>query len=102
MNRKYNMTLDAAIRKIIKKIKPNDYFDTHSIINDMLKDFELHQSYLSNYSNNKTVALYHSQISQAIEATRLAEKVIIADIEVKVKTHTIYGNLSENQLWRKL
>ena len=96
------MTLDASIRKIIKKIKPNDYFDTHSIINEMLKDSELHQSYLSNYSNNKKVALYHSQISQAIEATGLAEKVIIDNKEVKIKTLTIYGNFSENQLWRRL
>ena len=97
------MNLQKCIERIIdENFESGDYFDTHSIINEMLKDSELHQSYLSNYSNNKTMALYHSQISQAIEATKLVEKVIIADIEVKVKTHTIYGNLSENQLWRKL
>lgn len=91
------MSLEACIKQIITdNFKQNDYFDSHAVINELLKDKDGHLAYLTEYPKNCPVAQYHGQIAQKIEVSGLATKT-----DLKIKTHTIYGELKENQLWQK-
>ena len=91
------MTLKDAIQKTTDSFSTGDLFDSHTIINELIKNPEYHLAYLQEYSSNCTVAQYHGLISQKIGS--------ISGIESfghKIKTHTIYGDISENELWKKV
>lgn len=95
------MELATAIENIVKKFRKDDYFDSHSVINELLKK-DYHQVYLESFPKNCTVAQYHGQIAQKIGESGVAEKVHIKEKDVLVKTHTVYGDLSENHLWIRI
>lgn len=96
------MELITAIKDIIKKFEKNDYFDSHSVINELLKNTDYYKIYLESFPKGCTVAQYHGQIAQKIGDTGLVEKVQIDTKDVLVKTHTIYGELNPNHLWKKI
>lgn len=93
------MTLKDCILEIILKIGKGKYFDSHTIINEIIKDKCYHNVYLKEYISdyeNCSVSQYHGFIAQKIGE-------IEGVVPVKDGTcvsHTIYGVLSENQLWR--
>jgi hypothetical protein len=91
------MNLTACITKILAQFQKGDYFDSHTVINELLKNKGYHLAYLQGYSasNATEVYQYHSDIAKMIGASGLATKT------GTVKTHTIYGNLSENALWQR-
>ena len=95
------MELATAIENIVKKFRKDDYFDSHSVINEFLKK-DYHQVYLESFPKNCTVAQYHGQITLKINESGLAEKVKINEKNVLVKTYTIYGDFGENQLWIRI
>lgn len=96
------MELKEAISKIINdNFSKGDYFDSHAVINELLKK-EYHQVYLNNYPKGSEVKTYHSQIAQKIGESRLAEKVKINAEDVLIYTHTIYGELNKNHLWKRI
>ena len=96
------MKLEEAIFKIINEnFKLNSFFDSHSVINELLKK-EYHQAYLDNFPKGCTVAQYHGQIAQNIFESKLAEKAKIEGKDILVQTNTIYGDLSENHLWKRI
>ena len=97
------MQLDEAICEIIReKFKSGDYFDSHAVINGLLINKNFHQIYMDFYPKNCTIAQYHGHIAQKIANTGYAEKVKCEEKDILIKTYTIYGELSENHLWRRI
>lgn len=96
------MRLYETVYKILNAICKGDFFDSHVVINEIFINSEYHQTYLEEYPKGYTVAQYHGKIAQMIEETGLAEKVQINFKDVFIKTHTIYGDLSKNHLWKKI
>lgn len=96
------MELASCIKDIVNSFNCNDYFDSHAIINELLIKKEYHKVYLESFPKGCSIANYHGQIAQLIEKSGLAEKVILHGKEVIVKTHTIYGELSSNHLWKRI
>jgi hypothetical protein len=89
------MTLEASVLEILGSFKKGDYFDSHTVINTLLANSDYHLAYLCGYSKNDSVAQYHGKIAELIGKSGLANKIGIA------KSHTIYGDLSDNKLWQK-
>ncbi len=95
------MTLEDCIDEIIREnFKKGDCFDSHAVINELLKNANYHKAYLDEFPKNCNVAQYHGYIAQKIGDSGLVEKVMKDSTELKLKTHTIYGELSENQVWQ--
>ena len=91
------MTLEEAISDVItNNFSAGDLFDSHAVINELIKDKEKHLVYMQSFGNRGSLENYHSIISKKIEESRLCERV--GDI----KTHTIYGKLSSNALWKRV
>ncbi len=89
------MTLKECIEEIVGTFNIGDYFDSHVIINELLKNRKYHLVYLQEYCKDTNINQYHGRIGK-----------IIASIESlnaigKSKSHTIYGEIHENQLWQK-
>lgn len=90
-------TLKECIEEIInKKFSSGDYFDSHTIINELRRVPEYHAAYLSEFSNPSSINQYHSKIAKKIGLLEC-----IQSCNKKIKTHTIYGDISENELWQK-
>lgn len=90
------MSLQKCINKIVEdKFGKGDLFDSHTVINELLKKKEFHKVYLDEYPKNIPVAQWHSMIAKMIGDSGLVKKR-----NIKIKTHTIYGELSENQVWQ--
>jgi hypothetical protein len=88
------MTLEQCVTAILKSFASGDYFDSHTVINTLLAEPEYHLAYLRGYTDG-TVAQYHSRIAKLIGAHDGINPIGTA------KTHTIYGDLSDNKLWQK-
>ena len=52
---------------------------------------------MQNYPENSTVAQYHG----IIIAKKIGESQNVSPANLKIKTHTIYGDLVPNQVWKK-
>ena len=96
------MELNEAIQQILKEIRKDEYFDSHAIIKELMINKEYHQIYLEEYSKGLTVAQYHGKIAQMIGKTGVVKKIQDDTKDILIKTHTIYGDLSENHLWKKI
>lgn len=90
------MNLLECMKKIIGGFNKDDYFDSHTIIEELIRNKEYHLAYLQEYQQNCTVAQYHGQIAQKLNEINGIKKI------GKAKSHTIYGNISENMLWQKI
>lgn len=91
------MELKDCIKAILDEFKPGDYFDSHTVINELITNKDYHIVYLQGYNKNYTVvAQYHSEISRMIGTFDCVES-----ISASAKSHTIYGKISENKLWQK-
>lgn len=91
------MTLEECIKEVInEKFRSGDYFDSHAVINEMVKNQKWHGVYLDNFQKNFTVAQYHGLIAQKIGEQN------VKPAGLKIKSHTIYGDLAENHLWQKV
>ena len=90
------MELKECIKAILDKFKPGDYFDSHTIINELIANKDYHFVYMQEYPKNCTVAKYHSEISRMIGTFDCVES-----ISESAKSHTIYGEISKNKLWQK-
>lgn len=91
------MSLVEAINSIISSFSSNDLFDSHTIINELITKPDYHLAYLRGYPENCTVNQYHGQIAKII-CNIPSEK----SFGIKIKTHTIYGDISENEVWQKI
>jgi uncharacterized protein (DUF362 family) len=89
------MNIEDCIREIIDTFKSGDYFDSHVIINELIKNKNYHMVYLQGYSSNCNVAQFHGIISKTIGKNDLVISI------GRSKSHTIYGEISENELWQK-
>lgn len=91
------MSLVEAINSIISSFSSNDLFDSHTIINELITKPDYHLAYLREYSENCTVNQYHGQIAKII-----CNIPSVKSFGIKIKTHTIYGDISENEVWQKI
>ena len=91
------MSLVEAINSIISSFSSNDLFDSHTIINELITKPDYHLAYLCEYPENCTVNQYHGQIAKII-----CNIPSVKSFGIKIKTHTIYGDISENEVWQKL
>ncbi len=91
------MSLVEAINSIISSFSSNDLFDSHTIINELITKPDYHLAYLREYPENCTVNQYHGQIAKII-----CNIPSVKSFGIKIKTHTIYGDISENEVWQKL
>jgi hypothetical protein len=90
------MTLEQCIEEILGQFASGDYFDSHTVINELLRKPNYHLAYLRDYSPDSTVAQYHGNIAKMIGIKKSARQIGTS------KTHTIYGDLSDNMLWQKI
>lgn len=91
------MSLVEAINSIISSFSSNDLFDSHTIINELITKPDYHLAYLRGYPENCTVNQYHGQIAKII-----CNIPSVKSFGIKIKTHTIYGDISENEVWQKI
>ena len=91
------MSLVEAINSIISSFSSNDLFDSHTIINELITKPDYHLVYLREYPENCTVNQYHGQIAKII-----CNIPSVKSFGIKIKTHTIYGDISENEVWQKI
>ncbi|MGI5173569.1 hypothetical protein H0R92_08215 [Treponema sp. OMZ 840] len=89
------MTLSETIQEIVNSFSEGDLFDSHTIINELITKSEYHIAYLREYPENCSVNQYHGQIAKMIGNLQNVKA-----FGKKVKTHTIYGDISENELWQ--
>ncbi|WP_029409976.1 hypothetical protein [Treponema pedis] len=89
------MTLKECIEEIVVTFNVDDYFDSHVIINELIKNPKYHIVYLQECSTNVNINQYHGKIGKIIASIESVTSV------GKSKSHTIYGNISENELWQK-
>jgi hypothetical protein len=92
------MTLNDCIIEILGNFNPGDFFDSHTVIDGLLLNRDYHLAYLREYpaSNAMEVRHYHGNIAKMIRDSGLVKQI------GNSKSHTIYGNLSDNALWQKL
>ncbi|MDY3755303.1 MAG: hypothetical protein SOZ84_04775 [Treponema sp.] len=92
------MSLDEAIKEIINiNFSKGDLFDSHAVINELITVDKYHIVYLKGCPENCSVSQYHGLIARKIGASGC-----VASSGKKIKSHTIYGSLSDNELWEKL
>ena len=91
------MSLVEAINSIISSFSSNDLFDSHTIINELITKPDYHLAYLREYPENCTVNQYHGQIAKII-----CNIPSVKSFGIKIKTNTIYGDISENEVWQKI
>ena len=91
------MSLVEAINSIISSFSSNDLFDSHTIINELITKPDYHLAYLREYPENCTVNQYHGQIAKII-----CNIPSVKSFGIKINTHTIYGDISENEVWQKI
>lgn len=89
------MALIECIKEIIGRFTRNDYFDSHTIINELTRNKAYHLEYLRAYSKTSDIRQHHKKISEMIETIEGIEEIGTS------KYHTIYGNITENKLWQK-
>ena len=89
------MSLEECIREILSSIKSGDYFDSHVIINELITKPKYHIVYLQEYSPNSNINQFHGKIAKLIGKTDLVVS------KGNSKSHTIYGDISDNELWQK-
>lgn len=88
------MSLKESISEIIEvSFNPNDYFDSHTVINELIKNPKHHIEYLKGCSENMNIAQYHGQI---IASFNNVKKI------GNTKSHTIYGDIRDNVLFQKV
>jgi len=91
------MSLKESINEIIEvSFNTNDYFDSHTVINELIKNPKHHIEYLKAYSENMNIAQYHGQIAQIISSFGNIKKI------GNTKSHTIYGDIRDNVLFQKM
>jgi hypothetical protein len=89
------MNLKECVAKILENFAAGDYFDSHTVIDALLTRPEYHLEYLRGYSRDSSVAQYHGNIAKMIGANEKVRPIGTA------KTHSLYGDLSDNKLWQK-
>lgn len=91
------MTLEEAINDVItRNFSTGELFDSHAVINELIKDKEKHPVYMKSFGDSGDLKNYHRIISRKIGESGLCERF------GNIKTHTIYGKLSSNALWKRV
>ena len=84
--------LEKAVKKIIMEIEPGRYFDTHTIILLLFKNY--HDVYLTSIGNYTTTKTYHSAISKMVGANKE-----LAELAGNSFSKNVFDHFSECHLW---
>ncbi len=90
------MELKECIKEILDGFSAGDYFDSHTVINELTRNKKYHIAYLNAYPKNCDVKDYHKEIAKMIGSFNCVEP-----ISSSAKSHTIYGKITKNKLWQK-
>lgn len=91
------MTLEECVKEVInEKFKSGDYFDSHAVIIEMIRNQKWHEVYMQNFPHNSSIAQYHGLIAQKIREQN------VKPADFNIVSHTIYGTLEKNHLWQKV
>ena len=98
------MDFTTNFKNKLKNLIKNNFsigelFDSHTVINLILKEKDFYTLYLENYPKHSEINLYHSEIAKEIENTGLAEKFSKDSHFLKIKTLTNFDEVSPNTLW---
>lgn len=104
------MTLEECIKEVInEKFRSGDYFDSHAVINEMIRNQKWHEMYMQNFQGFSDVKTYHSHIAKLIKNQKNITECYITkenneadSLKSEIVSHTIYGTLAENHLWQKV
>ena len=88
--------MKTVIQGILSEIKTGLIFDAHTIIAKLIKEHS--DVYLSSYGNNKSTALYNSQISQIIDSF---DGSLITRMPGESWSKNIRDNFSNCAYWKK-
>ncbi len=89
-------SLTPCIQEIVNTIPNNVYFDSHTIINELIRNPDYHIEYIKACSDNQNINNYHCQIANEIKN--------ISGIECigeKSCSHNIYGRITTCTLFKK-
>ena len=86
----------ACIEKILGNFKSGDCFDSHTVIEELVRNPEYHLAYVQDFSTYTAIGQYHGKIAQCIKGFSCVESA------GRSQSHDIYGKISECELWRKL
>ena len=93
-------TLKNCINEIISNkdnFASGDFFDSHTVINELMINKEYFFAYLNEYPKGTPINEWHSTIAKMIGESNLVEKM-----DFKIKRQTVFDKISENQVWKKL
>ena len=93
-------TLEQAVQEIVTEIlKTGEYFDSHTVINELIQNKDYHLLYLNGWKNGSysDVKDYHKHIAEIIR-----DKTPVKSVADDFVSHTIYGNLSPNKIWQRI
>lgn len=90
------MELKECIKEILDGFSVGDYFDSHTVINELIANKDYHVAYLQGYPKNYDVKNYHKEIAKTIGTFDCVEPISSSS-----KSHTIYGDITSNELWQK-
>lgn len=90
------MELKECIKAILNGFNVGDYFDSHTVINELTRNKDYHIAYLKEFPKNCNVAQYHGMIAKMVGSFDCVEP-----ISSSAKSHTIYGDITDNELWQK-
>ncbi|MDR0910428.1 MAG: hypothetical protein LBM77_11765 [Spirochaetaceae bacterium] len=92
------MCLEDAIKEIINSLHGR-YFDSHTVLSELLKNNEYHLAYMKDFceGNYSTIPLFHSHIAKCIGSTGLVKQKLD-----NVITLSLHGQPVPNMLWEKV
>jgi len=96
---KVTQNMQEAIKKILDNIPPKHIFDSHFVINQLIKNHsDIYLQYANKFTDtNKITLSMHGQIGQIIDRFNSIEQ-----LEDKSWSENIHSNASECTCWRKL
>lgn len=93
--------MEAIIKDIIRKIEKGNIFDSHFIIDTLIRDYS--DDYLrfaaENLVSSKVTEYVHSEIAKIIASFR---GTLVEQISDQSISYNIRGNISKCALWKKI
>lgn len=93
--------LEDCVFEIINDFKSGSLFDSHTVINEMMKKQKFFEIYVKEFSNCESIAVYNSKIAQIIQTSGFVEAFQKDGEDLLIYTHNNLGNISPNHIWRK-
>ncbi|MBN1787393.1 MAG: hypothetical protein JW806_03260 [Sedimentisphaerales bacterium] len=89
-----------CIEKILQEVKPGYYFDSHFVVDELIKNYsDDYLNFCSGYQGNNITLTVHRQIGHLIAKF---EGILVERQQGQSWSVNIHGSSSECALWRKI